>query len=157
MIKSVPLSNVTAGPEPASHSCLDPPGRALCAPGNGLEHEHRLTTLDVGVLEGILDFERRLGKSVLPGMVEILERHVPPSCVRIRTALGEGDAVTVRRISHKLKSSARCLGLPRLGEVCAELELSAADGCLSGSEARVAAIEQEYEQAASALRRFVGG
>ncbi len=115
----------------------------------------RLATLDVGVLEGLQCLERRLGKSVLPGMFDILKRHLPRSCAQLWRALDEDDAVTMRQISHKLKSSARCLGLPRLGEICAQLEKDAKDGRLRGAETQLAAIEIEYNRASSALQRFL--
>ena len=115
----------------------------------------RLATLDVGVLKGLQRLERRLGKRVLPGMFDILERHLPRSCVELWRALDEDDAVTMRQISHKLKSSARCLGLPRLGEICAQLERDAKAGRLRGAESQLAAIEHEYDRAAAALERFL--
>ncbi len=115
----------------------------------------RLATLDVDVLEGLQRLERRLGKSVLPGMFDILKRHLPRSCAQLWRALDEDDAVTMRQISHKLKSSARCLGLSRLGEICARLEKDAKEGRLRGAETQLAAIEIEYGRASSALQRFL--
>ncbi len=115
----------------------------------------RLATLDVGVLEGLQRLERRLGKRVLPGMFDILKHHLPRSCAQLWRALDEDDAVSMRQISHKLKSSARCLGLPRLGEICARLEKDARDGRLRGAESQLTAIEIEYDRASAALQRFL--
>ncbi len=115
----------------------------------------RLATLDLGVLRGLQRLERRLGKSVLPGMFDILKRHLPRSCAQLWRALDKDDASTIRQISHKLKSSARCLGLPRLGEICARLEKDAKEGRLRGAERQLAAIEMEYDRAVSALQHFI--
>ncbi len=115
----------------------------------------RLATLDVGVLEGLRRLERRLDKSVLPGMFDILKRHLPRSCAQLWQALDEDDATAMRQIAHKLKSSARCLGLPRLGEICAQLEKDARAGRLRGAERQLAAIEIEYDRAFSALQQFL--
>ncbi len=115
----------------------------------------RLATLDVGVLEGLQRLERRLGKRVLPEMFDILKRHLPRSCAQLWRALDDDDAVKMRQIAHKLKSSSRCLGLPRLGEICAQLEKDAREGRLRGAETQLAAIEIEYGRASSALQRFL--
>ncbi len=114
-----------------------------------------LATLDVSVLEGRRRLERRLGKSVLPAMFDILRCHLPRSCEQMWQALDEDDAVTLGQISHKLKSSARCLGMPRLGDLCAQLEKDAKNSRLRGAEGLLAAIEDEYDRAALALRRFM--
>ncbi len=117
----------------------------------------RLATLDLGVLEGLRDLERRLDKRVLPGMFEILKRHLPRSCHQMWQALDEDDAATLKQIAHKLKSSSRCLGMPRLGEICAGLERDAKEGRLRGAERQLAAIEIEYDRASTALERFIDG
>ena len=115
----------------------------------------RLATLDVGVLEGLQRLERRLGKRVLPEMFDILKRHLPRSCAQLWRALDEDDAMTMRQIAHRLKSSSRCLGLSRLAEVCARLEKDAKEGRLRGAETQLVAIETEYGRASSALQRFL--
>ncbi len=122
---------------------------------SGLRAPGALSTLDPAVIGGLQRLERRLGKPVLPEMLEIFERHMPPSCLRLWQALDDDDAPALRQVSHKLKSSARCLGLQRLGELCARLETDARGGYLREVEDQLAAIEDEFERAASALRRFL--
>ncbi len=115
----------------------------------------RLATLEPDVIEGLRRLERRLGKPVLPEMIEIFERHVPSSCVLLWGAVDDDDATTLRQVSHKLKSSARCLGLRRLSELCERLEREARAERLCHAEPQVLAIEDEFVRAASALRRFL--
>ena len=118
----------------------------------------RPVTLDVSVLESIQRLEHRVGKSVLPEMIEVFETHAASSLERLRAALAAGDVVVLRQVAHKLKSSARCLGLMRLGENCAALECLALTGRLVGCEALLASVEEEYGRAEVALGRFrVGG
>ncbi len=116
----------------------------------------RLATLDPTVLDDLQILERRLGKRVLPEMLQIFERHTPPSCVQLWRAVDDDDATTLRQVSHKLKSSARCLGLRRLSELCANLETDARAGSLREAERQLAAIEDELQRGMTALRRFLG-
>ncbi len=118
--------------------------------------EGQLSTLDVAVLDELQNLERRVGKSLLPGMFDVLHEHVPTHCARMRRALVEKDTATLRRISHSLKSSTRSLGLPRLSAACAELELRSMSGTAMGAERLVSAIEKEYDRASLAVRRFLG-
>ena len=112
-------------------------------------------TLDTSVLKGLQSLERRLGKRVLPGMFEILNRHLPKSCGQMWQALDEDDALTLWQIAHKLKSSAHCLGLSRLGAICARLEQRAKAGQLRDVDRQLTAIEDEYDRAVSALQPFL--
>ena len=118
--------------------------------------EGQIGTLDLVVLEQLQSLERRAGKSILPGMFEALDRHVPANCIRMRRALEQKDWRTLRRISHNLKSSTRSLGLARLSAACAELERHTFSGSTAGLEHLVGTIEAEYERATPALERFLG-
>jgi len=155
------MSRIMISSSPAeAEAATGAPARAGSEPGSGAgtrraERPDRPALLDAGVLKGLRNLERRLGKSLLPEMFEVLERHVPSSLAGLRRALAEGDAASLRRISHKLKSSARSLGLPRLSESCGDLERRAAEGCLASGEDRLAAIEEDYERAAGALERYL--
>lgn len=131
--------------------CADRPPRPRAAQ----EPAAGPASLDAGVLASLERLERRLGKRVLPGMLDVLERHLPRGCLEMWRALAERDAETVRQVSHRLKSSARCLGMLRLGEICARLERESKEGRLGGAERSLEAIEREYARAAAALRRHL--
>jgi len=118
--------------------------------------EGRECTLDVTVLDELQKLERRVGKSLLPGMFDVLHEHVPMHCARMRLALVEKDTGTLRRLSHNLKSSARSLGLARLSAACAELEHRCVSSSAVGAESLVSTIEKEYDRASLAVRRFLG-
>lgn len=127
--------------------------------GSKIAREHpaagRDNTLDVAVLDQLRGLERRVGRSILPGLFEVLREHVPSGCADLRRAIATSDIKTLRRVSHNLKSSSRSLGLLRLSAACAELELRMASGPVAGAETLVAAIETEFELAASELKRFL--
>ena len=59
---------------------------------------------------------------------------------QIQAAHGAGDAVSVAKAVHKLKSSSGILGAAELAARCAELEGRARAGQLSGTEDLVGAV-----------------
>ncbi|MEM7353673.1 MAG: Hpt domain-containing protein [Acidobacteriota bacterium] len=153
MSPALPLSLVATEAESARRA----PRRSAPRQTQRIPDPTETPCLDASVLDGLRALERRLDKSVLPGMLEVFEAHVPASCADMRRALEEGDAVALRKISHKLKSSAHCLGLARLSAVSAELEQTASTESLAGAEEQLATIEEEYDRAAATLRRFLKG
>lgn len=76
--------------------------------------------LDVDVLRALVGDD--------PGVIaELLGDFQLTSSVqgaRIKQALDEADQDEIRRLSHQLKSSARSVGARRLGDLCADVELS---------------------------------
>ncbi len=143
--------------EPASHPFghLEP---VPCpdGPSDAARDEPRPPAiLDVEVIASLRRLEGRVGRRVLPGMLEILERTVPVACAQLRAATVQGDAATLRQVCHRLKSSTRCLGLLRLSQLCAELERLVEVDCSAVGENLLAALEREYERGAAALGRLL--
>ena len=75
----------------------------------------------------------------------------PQQIVAMRTALASGDAETLRRAAHSLKSNSANFGALILSQQCKELEALAKIGALDGAEALIAAIDEGYQAARSAL------
>jgi HPt (histidine-containing phosphotransfer) domain-containing protein len=69
----------------------------------------------------------------------------------IQAAAANGDAATLRRAAHTLKSNGRTFGAAALGELCQELETRAAAGQLAEVEGLVGRVAAEYTAAAAAL------
>jgi HPt (histidine-containing phosphotransfer) domain-containing protein len=70
-------------------------------------------------------------------------------------AIAGGDAVTLRRAAHTLKSTSVSLGALRLSEMCREIEQAAIGGELLA--ARVAGAAAEYERVHDALAARAAG
>ena len=112
--------------------------------------------LDRSTLRGLKILEARVGRPLLPEMVEMFEGYAARYCARIRQALEDRDAFALRMASHKLKGSSRALGVARLSAACAQLEKLAIDVVWAEAETQVTQIERETERATAELRVYLG-
>jgi two-component system, sensor histidine kinase len=81
-----------------------------------------------------------------PAVARVFLKHVPGQVEAIGKALGAGDLPTVKAAAHKLKGSCLAVGIPRMAELCAELE----DGT-GESEASFKELERVFAVAQSEL------
>jgi two-component system, sensor histidine kinase and response regulator len=72
----------------------------------------------------------------------------------IREGFAAGEAVTVHRAAHRLKSSSAVLGASRLASYCRDLEELCRDGELPADNSLVALIERGYRQARIGLEPY---
>jgi CheY-like chemotaxis protein/HPt (histidine-containing phosphotransfer) domain-containing protein len=72
---------------------------------------------------------------------------LPEVSTEVRKACATADPEGVRKVAHRLKSSARSIGALRLGQVCAEFERAARSGDVS----RFAALLAEFEAEVAAV------
>ena len=75
----------------------------------------------------------------------------PALLASLGEGVAEGDAETVRRAAHTLKSSAMTVGATALGRAAEELEATARAGALDGADELLDGIEREYERGKRAL------
>jgi PAS domain S-box-containing protein len=75
----------------------------------------------------------------------------PKRLAAIEAAVAAGDAALVRGEAHNLKGSSSYMGVVRLVQACADLELSARAGDLSRSNEQFEAIREQWIQASQAL------
>ena len=69
----------------------------------------------------------------------------------IEQALVTGDADTLRRAAHTLKSTSQSLGAVQLAGICAEIEAHARDGSLNAVSELLPTLHRYHEQAHAAL------
>ncbi|UYG07117.1 response regulator [Halomonas sp. M4R1S46] len=81
-------------------------------------------------------------RALLAEMVEIFLEECPQLLQAMETALGEGDARTLRRHAHTLKGSARVVGGQAAGEAALSLETLARDGELERAGPALEALRQ---------------
>ena len=90
-----------------------------------------------------------------PGFVqEMIDQFLtdaPALVATLRDGLAAGDADTVRRAAHTLKSNANTFGAHDLGSRCAALEMAAKDGDLTDAEALVSDIGSEFSRVLTVL------
>jgi HPt (histidine-containing phosphotransfer) domain-containing protein len=80
-------------------------------------------------------------------LLETFTNDAPAMLDEIDSAIGSGDAGTVRRIAHTLKSNAATFGASSLSQACRKLEHAAKDGNLGSAPGLAHAIRAEYERA----------
>ncbi|WP_323754137.1 Hpt domain-containing protein [Marinobacter sp.] len=87
----------------------------------------------------------------------LIETYLADSRTRIsglKEAIAAGDPEHLRKAAHSLKGSCTNIGVPKLGNLCFELEVLGQEGRLEGAEPILVAIEQEFEEVARELARF---
>lgn len=105
---------------------------------------------DVSALERLVRFG---GVKLLHGMVDVFEESVPSRVEALRSALAAGDAATLQRTFHSLKSSAAQLGAMRLSAMSREGEtLLAGGGSAHEAAPLVNAVEGELERSLGWMR-----
>ncbi|MGD9841716.1 MAG: Hpt domain-containing protein [Steroidobacteraceae bacterium] len=62
----------------------------------------------------------------------------------IRTAVANGDAVTLKTIAHTLKSASFSIGAKQIGELCATLEAAGRAGEITGIESPCTELDRLF-------------
>jgi HPt (histidine-containing phosphotransfer) domain-containing protein len=84
-------------------------------------------------------------------LIDTFTESAPPLLAELQSALAAGDAVTVHRAAHTLKSSAASLGALRLADEAAGIEVAAKGGELP-PEAASADLARTVHEALEVLR-----
>ncbi len=85
-------------------------------------------------------------------LIDLFLEHVPQQLGTLKTSSQKGDAVTIFRSAHDLKSSSANLGATRLSEHCKVLETIGRAGTTEGSTEAIKRIETEFVQVKSILQ-----
>jgi HPt (histidine-containing phosphotransfer) domain-containing protein len=93
----------------------------------------------------------------LKEMFETFLVEAPGMLAEMRQALETGEASTLRRAAHSLKSNSADFGATALAVLCRELETMAKGGTLEGAAGKVAAAEAEWAWVRTALEAMQGG
>jgi CheY-like chemotaxis protein/HPt (histidine-containing phosphotransfer) domain-containing protein len=98
-------------------------------------------------------------------MIDTFLHDAPGMVEDMRKAVASGDAATLRRAAHSLKSNSRDFGAPALSAMCLELETMGKDATreggpqgpggapddLAGAREKLAEVEGEYQRVIAAL------
>jgi signal transduction histidine kinase/CheY-like chemotaxis protein/HPt (histidine-containing phosphotransfer) domain-containing protein len=109
--------------------------------------------LDKSTIDYLRSLRRGDGPSVLERAIDMYLENAPAALEELRRGVAGGDASSVWRIAHGLKSSSASLGAKGLAQHVAEMEVRARQDDLSEAEARLASIETEFEKVSMALRQ----
>ena len=78
----------------------------------------------------------------LPQLLRTYREQSLSQLTGIRNAISSKDAVTLRSITHSLKSASMSIGASKIGSLCADLETLGRAGTTAGSEPICAELEQ---------------
>ena len=115
-----------------------------------LERAARPPALERGVLDRLLETTGG-DPAFVADLLDTFTEEVPATLAGLRPAIAAGDAETVRRGAHTIKSNAATFGASALAAACAELEARARSGELNGADELLRRIEERYAAAQAAL------
>lgn len=108
-------------------------------------------TLDPMALDQLRPFKGHNGGSLLGNLIEVYLEQLPGRVEGLLRACGDGDAQTVFKIAHMLKSTSASLGAYRLQGLCQRLEDIGRMEDLAGAEAVLSLFEAEAQKVRDAL------
>jgi CheY-like chemotaxis protein/HPt (histidine-containing phosphotransfer) domain-containing protein len=92
----------------------------------------------------------------LKEMFETFLADAPGMLAEMRQALEQGDAATLRRAAHTLKSNSADFGAKALSDLCRELEMMGKAGTLDGAVEKVTSVEAEWGRVRAVLESMQG-
>lgn len=92
----------------------------------------------------------------LAELIDTFLEDAPPLLNNLQQALGKEDAAGVRLAAHSLKSNGADFGATTFSALCQQLELLGKSGQLTGAEALLSRINEEFENVKAALEAIRG-
>lgn len=114
--------------------------RAVANPASPANHNG----VDPTVLIRVREMMGKEGETMVRNLTELFLNDSLLLLEQLRTALAAGDAETVRRAAHTLRSPAAQMGAMHLAALCQSLEAKGRQGDLSDGPALLDAINTEY-------------
>ena len=113
--------------------------------------------IDRSVLEGIRMLEGPGGHGLLEKVVTLYLSDSLKQMERIRSSAGTGDAESLRRAAHTLKSSSANVGATGVSDICRKIEEETGAGKppAAGSP-MLEKLENEYRSACKELQAILG-
>ena len=116
---------------------------------------HTEECLDESVVASLRTRDRPDGESLLERAARLYLQESPVLLEDARAALVAGNAATLARAVHTLKSSSAAVGAVRFSNLCASYEAHLREGRRADDAHRMAEIETEFKRIDSALRRLL--
>lgn len=109
-------------------------------------------TLDMAVIDALRDLDDTGSMDLACEIFDAFLASSVPRMADLKLALTKGDAPSVGKLAHALKSSAANVGAMQLFAECQELEKIARDGQLDATQARWSHIQQAHARAVTAIQ-----
>ena len=134
----------------AADARVDASARAAAtapASGSTLPHEVAAAAIDEPINPRALDAIRQLpgpnGALLVQKVIGAYLADTPPRVAQLRAAVDAGDADTVRRAAHALKSSSANVGAEQLSALCREIESLGRSGSVEAAKALLTGVESQ--------------
>jgi PAS domain S-box-containing protein len=114
-------------------------------------------TIDGTAIAAIRAMDSKGGDTLLKNVVAKFLATSPALVATIREKFSSGDAETVWRTAHSLKSSAGALGASLLAQHCANIETAAREKGVDAVKGLIDAFETEFTAAAEQLQEMTRG
>lgn len=108
-------------------------------------------TLDPLALDQLRPFKGHDGGSLLGNLIQVYLDQLPGCVAGLFKAHQEGDAHSVFKIAHTLKSTSASLGAYDLQALCQRFEVAGRQEALQGTEALLPIFETEISKVRAAL------
>ena len=111
-------------------------------------------TIDLSVFTELQD---AAGSDFIEELVTTFLEETPGILAELKTAAQSDDQDQFRRAAHSVKSNASTFGAVQLAELAREMELDGLQAEMETNEARIAALNETFTKAASALKSIING
>lgn len=111
--------------------------------------------IDFAMLDDIRALVGDSGEDGIEGLLACYLDDAPRLLATMRQAAERGDAATLHRAAHTMKSTSAMFGATGLAQLCAELELSGRTGEIADVTLQIVAVDELYARVARALEPFV--
>jgi two-component system sensor histidine kinase/response regulator len=118
---------------------------------NADEEELSNTVIDKQALDAICALQEE-GEDLLSKIITIFLNDSPERLVELRKAVNSGDAPSINRIAHTLKSSCAHLGALNLSSLFKEMEAMGRNNSIEDTPQLLSHIETEFKAVEAALR-----
>jgi PAS domain S-box-containing protein len=114
-------------------------------------------SLDSAVIADLREISKKCGRDVLRQTAEIFFAEAPKRIADLKSAIGAANSMQVAATAHRLKSAAVCVGLARVGKLCAEIESRARQGDTELAGGSLREVETEISHVRELLLPSVNG
>jgi signal transduction histidine kinase/DNA-binding response OmpR family regulator len=136
-------------PEPESATSSAP---GATASGSGALEPASEPTLDQSALESLRELERQGADGLVRRVVSRFLERAPQMLESLKAAVPSGDAETIHRTAHSLKSSSATVGARRMATCCQRIESLTANGQLSEAPRLIDTLAGELALSEIALK-----
>jgi HPt (histidine-containing phosphotransfer) domain-containing protein len=116
---------------------------------------HAAPAIDIQVIETLKAELAVVAPGLMAELIELFLTNTPDVLMKMRQAIAQDDADTLKTCAHTLKSNCARLGASICSRICLNLEMMGQNGHLDGGDEKLAELELEYERVEQSLRKMV--